>query len=165
MVIQTLVKAGQYYDSVTLLQAAQALLALDGVEDAAVVMGTPANQGILANADLLTEQAAAASADDLVIAVRAASEESALGAIAHAEGVLSETATPEAGPSSAPRPRTIAAATRQLEDANLALVSVAGQYAADVARQALLRHLHVFLFSDNVSVEDEIELKDRKSVV
>jgi len=159
LVIQTLVKAGQYYDSVTLLQAAQALLALDGVEDAAVVMGTPANRGILENADLLTEQAAAASADDLVIAVRATSEESALGAIAHAEEVLSERAAPEAGPSDAPRPRTIAAATRQLEDANLALVSVAGQYAADVAREALLRDLHVFLFSDNVSVEDEIELK------
>src|SRR5204862_6787287 len=44
-------------------------------------------------------------------------------------------------------------------EANLALSSVPGQYAAGEARQALAEGLHVFLFSDNVSIEDEINLK------
>ncbi|MCK5827694.1 FdrA family protein, partial [Candidatus Bipolaricaulota bacterium] len=43
---------------------------------------------------------------------------------------------------------------------NLALISVPGIHAAREARQALHRGLHVMLFSDNVTVEDEIALKD-----
>src|SRR5207237_4966074 len=44
-------------------------------------------------------------------------------------------------------------------EANLALISVPGRYAASEARQALADGLHVFLFSDNVSIEDEVDLK------
>ena len=39
------------------------------------------------------------------------------------------------------------------------LVSVPGRYAAGVTREALRLGKHVFLYSDNVSLEDEIELK------
>jgi FdrA protein len=41
----------------------------------------------------------------------------------------------------------------------VAVVSVAGRYAAGEAWEALHSGLHVLLFSDNVSLEDEIELK------
>ncbi len=86
MEIQTTVKTGAYYDSITLLQAAQALLQLPGVADAAVVMGTAANKGILKDADLLTPEVAAAADTDLIIAVRAASDEAAASALAQADG-------------------------------------------------------------------------------
>ncbi len=36
------------------------------------------------------------------------------------------------------------------------MISVAGRYAAEEARTALESGLHVLLFSDNVSLEDEI---------
>ena len=39
------------------------------------------------------------------------------------------------------------------------LISVPGRYAAGVAREALELGKHVFLYSDNVSLEDEIALK------
>ena len=68
LITKTQVKGGEYYDSVTLLEVAQDLLALEGVKDAAVVMGTPANKGILADAQLLTPEAEAATPDDLVVA-------------------------------------------------------------------------------------------------
>jgi len=42
---------------------------------------------------------------------------------------------------------------------NLALISVPGRYAAAEALKALRLGLHVFLFSDNVSVGDELALK------
>ncbi len=42
----------------------------------------------------------------------------------------------------------------------MAVISVAGRYAADEAWEALLQGLHVLLFSDNVSLEDEIALKE-----
>ena len=37
------IRPGAYYDSVVLMQLQRALVALDGVEDAGVVMSTPTN--------------------------------------------------------------------------------------------------------------------------
>ncbi len=160
MITKTDVKRGEYYDSMTLLEIAQVLLTLEGITDAAVVMGTAANKGILTNADLLTPEAAAASADDLVISVRAASAASADAALEHASGALKASRAPKPGTEGrAIPPKTIDRAVRQLEHANIALISVAGQYAAGVAREALDHNLHVFLFSDNVSLQDEVSLK------
>ena len=74
MPILTRIKPSEYHDSITLMLVAKALLELPGVEDAAVVMGTPANREIMAAAGLLTDTAAASRPDDLVIAIRAADE-------------------------------------------------------------------------------------------
>lgn len=52
-------------------------------------------------------------------------------------------------------------ASQKLPDANLALISVAGEYAAELANQALDRNLNVMMFSDNVTLEDETNLKTR----
>ncbi|KYI90927.1 hypothetical protein AIZ12_25395 [Salmonella enterica subsp. enterica serovar Typhimurium] len=49
-------------------------------------------------------------------------------------------------------------ACQKLPEACLALVSVAGEYAADLAEQALDRSLNVMSFSDNVTLDDEIRL-------
>jgi FdrA protein len=57
------------------------------------------------------------------------------------------------------RPRSMIGAAKQLPEANWVLVSVPGRYAAGVAREALDLGKHVFLYSDNVSLEDEIALK------
>lgn len=57
------------------------------------------------------------------------------------------------------RPRSLELAAAQLPDARWALISVPGRYAAGVARQALDLGKHVFLYSDNVSLEDEVALK------
>jgi len=46
-----------------------------------------------------------------------------------------------------------------MPDAQWVLVSVAGRYAAGVAREALRLGKHVFLYSDNVSLDDEVALK------
>jgi FdrA protein len=46
-------------------------------------------------------------------------------------------------------------------EANLALISVPGPFAAAEAGKALALGLHVMLFSDNVAIEDEIRLKKR----
>ncbi|HNT77529.1 MAG TPA: acyl-CoA synthetase FdrA [Anaerolineae bacterium] len=159
VITQTAIHTGAYYDSIALLQTAQGLLKLEGVEDAAVVMGTPANKGILRNAALLTPEAAAASGDDLIIAVRADSAETAAAALRQANVLLAASRAPGAVAAQSSAPKTLAAATAQLDGANIALVSVAGRYAAGVAREALQQGLHVFLFSDNVSLEDEIALK------
>jgi FdrA protein len=63
------------------------------------------------------------------------------------------------GAEEAYRPRTVASAARQLGAANLALVSVPGRFAIGVARESLRAGLHVMMFSDNVSLRDEVDLK------
>ena len=57
------------------------------------------------------------------------------------------------------QPRTLRGAIQQLPDANLALISVPGDFAAAEARKALRRGLDVMIFSDNVPLQQEISLK------
>jgi succinyl-CoA synthetase alpha subunit len=129
----------------------------EGVEDAAVVMATDANKSILDEAGMLTDDANAATANDLVIAVKAGSSVEAEAALAKAESLFSKKAT-EADDADF-NPKTIKGAVSSYPDSNVAVISVAGRYAADEAWEALTRGMHVLLFSDNVSLEDEIALK------
>jgi succinyl-CoA synthetase alpha subunit len=140
------------------MQTAQALLKLAGVGDVAIVMGTPANREILAGAELLTPEAAAARPDDLVIVVKATDDDTATRAIAQAEEMLAAGRARVGGPSRA-RARSLASAVAAHPEANLAVISVAGRYAAGEARTALEHGLHVLLFSDNVPLADEVALK------
>lgn len=156
MTVKTLVKPSEYHDSVTLMWVARELAKLTGVTDAAVVMGTEANQAILRQAGLLTSEAEAASANDLVIAVSLADGQGEQ-VLEEAERLLQKKRqTVEVGTF---RPRTLRGAMKAAPGANVAVISVAGQYAAGEAWDALQRGLHVLLFSDNVSLEDEIRLK------
>jgi FdrA protein len=156
LTIQTLIKSSQYHDSVTLMLVARELSKLPGVIDAAVVMATDANKSILQQGGLLSDEAKAASPNDLVIAVQA-DEKAGPAAMAAAEELLQKkTALSESGDF---RPRTIRGAVQSHPDANVCVISVAGRYAAGEAWQALRKGLHVLLFSDNVGLEDEIALK------
>jgi FdrA protein len=149
------VRAGAYYDSVVLMQLQRGLLDLPGVIDAGVVMATPANRDLLAASDLLPA-ATTAKADDLLIVVKAQADQAASDALAGVDALLTKR---RASGAQEFRPRSLAAALKQLPEAAWVLVSVPGRFAAGVAREALDRDLHVFLYSDNVSIEDEVALK------
>ena len=56
--------------------------------------------------------------------------------------------------------RTWDRAVKAMPDANLAVISIPGKYAAEEAMSALENGLHVFMFSDNVAIEDEKRIKD-----
>ncbi|MDA8204110.1 MAG: acyl-CoA synthetase FdrA [Chloroflexi bacterium] len=151
-----------YQDSVVLMEISRQLGAQADVEEAAVLMGTPANVQVLIEAGLLDDQLAAPSSDDVVIGVRARSGEAAEHAIDWARRAL--TGGVGHGSRVVGRPSSSEPAYRgwrgRPEDARLALISVPGPYAAAEAWKALRAGLHVFLFSDHVSVDDEIVLKD-----
>ena len=157
MALLTLVRQSFYQDSVALLALARELRARPDVAEAAALMATPANRELLAQAGLLTAEAAAAGPNDLVIVIDAAPT-AAVPARARAEELLSaRRARREHGGRHAPR--TIDGALRRMPDADLALISVPGAWAAAEARRALARGLHVMIWSDNVSIEDEVALK------
>jgi FdrA protein len=149
------VRRGAYYDSVVLMQLQRALAELPLVEDAGVVMATPANLELLQQNSLLPGQAQAGP-DDLLIVVRAGSRPEAQAALGQVDALL---ARRRATVDQAYRPRSLSAAVKQLPEAGWVLISVPGRYAAGVAREALDLKRHVFLYSDNVSLEDEAALK------
>jgi FdrA protein len=150
----------RYADSVRLMGIARALRGRDGVAACEVAMGTPANLAALA--DLGAD--AQASPGDVVIAVDGGDGADVDAALAEAERMLSSAggggADGGAGVAAA-APRSLGAAAAELGGANVALVSVPGEYATLEAHRALSRGLHVFLFSDHVSVADEVALKRR----
>jgi len=147
-----------YRDSVSLMQLSNALCALPGIVQASVVMATEANLALLRAAGLAGGKIEA-GANDLLIALEGKGEQALAGAFRHAESALrAEPAQSESGPA-ALAPRSIRMALAADPAASLALISTPGEYAAAEARKALRSGLDVMLFSDNVSLEDEIELK------
>lgn len=155
-VVKWNVRAGAYYDSVVLMQLQRGLLELNGVLDAGVVMATQANRDLLATNNLLPADISA-NPDDLLIVVKADDDNSASEAIGKVDELLARRKSSTVSEDF--RPRSLSAAVKQLPEANWALISVPGRYAAGVAREALELGKHVFLYSDNVSLEDEIALK------
>lgn len=151
------VRSGVYYDSVVLMQLQRALTAQPGVIDAGVVMGTDANKDLLAQSDLLAPEVHDAGADDMVLVIKAEDESTAQDALEKVDELIAKrrgVSTDEDY-----RPKSLESASEMLPAAQWVLVSVPGRYAAGVARQALSLNKHVFLYSDNVTLMDEIDLK------
>jgi FdrA protein len=160
------VYAGAYRDSLLLLSASRSMRDGEGVEWATAAMAAPATVDDLTVGGFPISDLDGADANDLVLAVRAADAEMAGAALDRGRAVLFAEPGPDAETGSAGRARrTVADAVAQLPDANVAVVSVPGPYAGLAAHQALTSGLHVLLFSDNVPLEEEIELKERASTL
>jgi succinyl-CoA synthetase alpha subunit len=155
------VRQDSYCDSVLLMRFSLDLESREGIAGAVVVMGTPHNKELLIEMGYPEAELAGAGPNDLIVAARAAQLdrnrfERAVDALLHE--VRSVQAGGVVGPS-VEAPRGLVGALAVEPEANLALISVPGQYAAREARRALALGLHVMLFSDNVSVADEVALK------
>ena len=151
------VRRGYYADSVALMRASRGVSALAGVVAASLMVGTPSNKALLRQSGLLATEGEGAQPDDLVIAIRAKSARAAAAALDEAERLLE--ARPAPAGAGYPRTRGLTSALAALPQANLALISVPGAFAAPEARRALEAGLHVMLFSDHVALADEAALK------
>jgi FdrA protein len=157
-VIINQVRQGLYLDSVALMRFSRTIAALEGIDEAALMMGTPANRRIMADAGLLDAEGERAGGGDLVVAIRARDASSAEHALAEAQGLLDQPRS-TGSDASAWRPRTSRAAIKQVPGANLALISVPGDFAIAEARKAIRRGLHAMIFSDNIPLAEEAALK------
>jgi succinyl-CoA synthetase alpha subunit len=151
--------ANSYRDSVELMRIAAEIETMDGIERAGLVMATPANREVLYVAGLLSDAASSAGPNDLVVAVAAADETIAEAALDRAAARLSGPGADGSTEATRTDARTIGEGVTELGSANLALISTPGTYATAEALKALKLGLNVFLFSDNVPLADEIELK------
>lgn len=152
------VRRATYLDSIVLMRISRQIAALPGVEEAGLIIGTPANKAILRDAGILGAEGAGAEPGDLILAVKARDAASGDAALAAARALIDQPAT-AGGAAAIESSRTIRAATQRLPAANLALISVPGDFAIAEARKALGLGLHVMIFSDNVPIADEAALK------
>ena len=167
-VLRSRVFANAYRDSVELMRIAAEVERMAGVVGAGIVMATEANLAVLADAGLLDRTITAARPNDLVIAVAGTDDKSAAAALERAEGFLAGAGRERPSAHRAQAAATLHEALAEAPEANLALISTPGGYATAEALKALKRGLNVFLFSGNVPLADEIELKrlaDRKGLL
>jgi FdrA protein len=156
-VVKARVLRHEYRDSMVLMLLSARLEKVPGVLKAVAIMGTEANKNLLSAMDLAPPEAMEAGPNDLLVAVRGTDADSAASALARLEEMLAQQVT--VADSGEAHYRSLEGAAQALPGSNLALISVPGMYAAREARKALDLGLHVFLFSDNVSIEEEVSLK------
>lgn len=141
-------------DSLQLMKISEELKKMPGVLEAIAAMGSQTNKEIAKDIGLLLPEIEATTDSDLFIAVAAESEDALSKALEKAKELLTAPAT-----SGEMEYIDVESAISALPDANLAIVSVPGEFAKDVAMKFLQRGIHVHLFSDHVPEEDEVELK------
>lgn len=155
MAVSLIIKKNQYYDSVFLMGVNQRLSEAQGVSESAVLMASEANKQTLVGMGIHDPRLEAAQPNDLVVVVASETQKVADDLLEHFDQFL-EGAAAGKGRSSL---HTLQDGLDIKPNANLAVISVPGEYAAREARLAVEHGLNVFLFSNNVSLEDEIQIK------
>ena len=161
MFIKSHILKNTFRDSVYLMRLSGTIREFDGVIEAETIVGTDHNKKFLRSGGLWTDQIEKeAGANDLIIAIKAEDEEKANQAIQSALEELNKQVDRENLLGDFV-PRTFETALQNLSGANLALLSIPGRYVRREADQILDAGLHLMIFSDNVSLKDEVELKKK----
>ncbi|MBC8499934.1 MAG: acyl-CoA synthetase FdrA [Candidatus Atribacteria bacterium] len=155
MALKYLIKNNTYYDSVTLMIITREVKKIEGVKEVIVGMGTELNKELAENLNLLASELQKITPNDFFISLDSVDDNIAEGAFAFVDELLNK----KKAESEDYQPSTIESALKYMPDANLVLISLPGKYAAREVKNALLNDKHVMLFSDNVALEEEIDLK------
>ncbi|HEY3582905.1 MAG TPA: hypothetical protein VGL90_00830 [Casimicrobiaceae bacterium] len=150
---------GRYLDSVSLMRMSRKLSSLAGIVEAAVMIGSDTNKRLMRDSGLLQQASEGAKPTDLVVGIAAQSRASADAALAEFDAMLAHRDAARPSGEAFVHARALATAREALPDADLALISVPGEFAAAEAASALRAGMHVLLFSNNVSLDDERRLK------
>ena len=145
-----------YYDSVTLMSTTVSIKKALKLKDLVMFMGTDMNKDMMDSVGLYHKKFNDATPNDLLIGVDM--NEAIDGWVDQVLDKLNNKDMKSQDDTKTTY-KTISQA-KQAKDSNIAIISVPGIYAANEAYKALENNMHVMLFSDNVSVKDEIGLKD-----
>jgi FdrA protein len=156
--LYSIVKPNNYQDSLRLMRLSNLVAETDGINRVSIMMGTPMNKDILRNAGLTGIMVDEAKPTDLLILADVANTEVGESLASTVDAFLSNQAS-MSGRSRLPTARSLERALSLAGDANLAIVSIPGEYVAAEVERLLDHDLHVFIFSDNVSIDDEVTLK------
>ncbi|WP_059173888.1 acyl-CoA synthetase FdrA [Bacillus sp. FJAT-27445] len=158
--LYTIIKENSYQDSVNLMLLTNKISTMDGINKVQIMMGTPANKDIFKSSGLYTEELEKAAANDMCLVIDTDLEEKIQEVLDEVDNYLNNQAI-SSSKEEFESVRTWDKALKALPSANIALISTPGQYAAEEAEKALDNDLHVLIFSDNVSIEDERRLKEK----
>ncbi len=149
-----------YKDSVSLMRIAGAMEAMPAVHHATANMATPANLVLIGEAGFKIEESA--GPNDLVIAAAGENDAVLEDAFNFAKGELEAKGSAEGADGTAEfdKLKSLETALDRHGSSNLALISCPGDYAAAEAMKSLRLGLNVMMFSDNVAIEEELELKE-----
>lgn len=156
MTIQAKIKKNTYLDSISLMSISTEANNIEHVEQAMIGMGTDMNKEVIDNVGMTVDGVKEATTGDLMIVIQTEKEEQLETAMEEVEKLFIRK---EDKTESKEKTYTSIRSAAEAKDSNIAVISVNGLYAAREAREALENDLHVMLFSDNVSIEDEVELK------
>lgn len=151
------IRKNTYYDSVTLMIISKEVKKIDGVYEALVGMGTDLNKELAENLNIISDEIKMIGPNDFFVTVLAEENIQINEVVEEADRLLNKKRKDSA---SDYMPPSISSALEYMPDSNIVLISVGGEYAAAEVRTALNNNLHVMLFSDNVSLKDERELKE-----
>lgn len=152
------IRKNTYYDSVALMLITKEIKKMQGVKNIIVGMGTDLNKELSGNLELTNDQVNALTPNDFFIA--AGLEEDSPNDLKTIVEKVDELLNAKKDDSKEEyKPTTLKAAVNYAKDANMAVISLPGKYAGDEVRKALNKGLHVMLFSDNIGIEEELELK------
>lgn len=159
--IHAFVKKGCFQDSVSLMIISRKLSEAENVDEVSVMMGTPANKSLLETTGFWHNDFSAATANDICVAIRTDNPDLSItqSVLIQLEQGLKTLSHGSVSSQSLPVARRWNSACQKLPQANMVLISVAGEYAAELAHQALNDGKNVMIFSDNVTLDDEIALK------
>jgi FdrA protein len=157
---KTIVKQNSYFDSVTLMKISGQVSKIPGVTDVMVGMGTDLNKESLELIGIVNTETMTATPNDLIIGIKAEDDrviEESLHKIEELFAARGKAKKSSDQKASYERIEQVAALNNGF---NMAVISVPGVYAAREVKNALNNGMNVFCFSDNVTVEEEIEFKD-----
>lgn len=158
--VYTRIKENSYQDSINLMLLTNAVNTTEGVKSAQVMMGTDSNKDLFKGAGLYNDEVANAKPNDMIVAIDADDESVLDTVMEEVEAFLSDLSVSDDGDKAA-SVTNWKDALEALPDANMALISIPGIYAASEIEKALDNDLHAFVFSDNVPIEDEVRLKKK----
>lgn len=160
MALHVKILKNRYVDSVSLMAMSSKASEIEGIKEVIIAMATEMNKEVMDNVGLINDEIKDAVASDLVMSVKMDDNVDADKIFNELEQIVFAKKKIEESDQSNITYNTIENAYAANEDANLALISVNGHFAAREAYMALDKGLNVMMFSDNVDIEDELKLKE-----
>ncbi len=160
-IFHVLVKSNYYRDSLNLLKISDIMKrSSSGIVEAVVIMGTKTNKAVLVKLGFPSTKINQATESDLIIAIKAVDKGSVDSALRKVEELLHSDGSSETSSSVSKNSTDLDSALVSMSNANLALISIPGEYVKDLSIKLSNEGIHQQIFSDHVPLDDELTIKE-----
>lgn len=160
-IFHVLVKSNYYRDSLNLLKISDIMKrSSSGIVEAVVIMGTKTNKAVLVKLGFPSTKINQATESDLIIAIEAVDKGSVDSALRKVEELLHSDGSSDTSNLVSENPTDLDSALVSMSNANLALISIPGEYVKDLSIKLSNEGIHQQIFSDHVPLDDELTIKE-----